>query len=274
MRIGCVRVGGARRWACLSDEGAAPLPATTIEQLVAWVDAGGVSDGAVCAEAVLGTDPPLRPGKVVGVGLNYRDHAAEVGAALSDSPLLFAKPVTSVVGPNAPILVDVRVTAFPDWEVELAVVVGRRMRAVPVEQALAHVLGYTVANDVTARDLQEADGQWFRAKSIDTFCPLGPWIVTPDEVGDPQALRLEARVNGELVQQSTTAEMHASVAELLSFCSRHFTLESGDVLLTGTPPGVGISMTPPRPLRAGDVVEVEVERIGTLVNPVEQVERG
>lgn len=270
MRIARVRDGSTVRWGALVQGGVAPLPFATVDELADWARSDA-APGPASAEIALGSEPPIRPPQIIGVGLNYVDHAAEVGADLPERPLLFAKPPTSVIGAGVPIRVDRRVTTFPDWEVELAVVVGQRMQRVALERALDYVLGYTVANDVTARDIQQADGQWFRAKSLGTFCPLGPWIVTPDEIGDPQTLGLSARVNGELVQRSTTEKMCFSVAELLTFCSRHFVLEPGDVLLTGTPSGVGMSMAPPRSLRAGDVVEVEVERIGTLRNPVEEI---
>jgi 5-carboxymethyl-2-hydroxymuconate isomerase len=210
----------------------------------------------------------LRPGKVVGVGLNYRDHAAEAGVAAPASPLLFAKPASSVIGPGEPIVVDPAVTRFADWEVELAVVVGRPLLRATPDEARTAVFGYTVANDVTARDVQQAEGQWTRAKSLHTFCPLGPVVVRPGELGDPGELALRTRLNGELVQDSSTREMTVGVFDLLAFCSHSFLLEPGDVLLTGTPPGVGMSMTPPRPLRHGDVVECEIEGIGRLRNPV------
>jgi 2-keto-4-pentenoate hydratase/2-oxohepta-3-ene-1,7-dioic acid hydratase in catechol pathway len=183
-------------------------------------------------------------------------------------PLVFAKFPSSVIGPGEPIRIDRSLTQRVDWEVELAVVVGRRMRDVPEGDALAHVFGYTVGNDVSARDLQFGDGQWVRGKSLDTFCPLGPVVVTADELPDPQALGLRTRVNGETVQDSNTSEMVFGVAELLSFCSRSFTLEPGDVVLTGTPWGCGEFMDPKRSLQHGDVVEVEVDGIGVLRNEV------
>jgi 5-carboxymethyl-2-hydroxymuconate isomerase len=155
-----------------------------------------------------------------------------------------------------------------DWEVELAVVIGRRMRNVPVEAALDYVFGYTVANDVSARDVQFSDGQWTRGKSFDTFCPLGPVVVTPDEIGALDGLRLTTKVNGELMQDDTTANMIFGVAEILAYCSRNFTLEPGDVVLSGTPSGCGEFMDPPRSLAPGDVVEVAVEGIGALRNSV------
>lgn len=211
---------------------------------------------------------PLRPGKVVAIGLNYLDHIREAGLQAPARPLVFAKFPSSVIGPGATIRIDPRVTERVDWEVELAVVVGRSMRDVPAERALDHVFGYTVGNDISARDVQFGDGQWVRGKSLHSFCPLGPLIVTTDEIPDPQALDLATRVNGETVQDSSTREMVFGVAELLAYCSRSFTLDPGDVLLTGTPWGCGEFMDPPWSLRPGDVVEAEVERIGTLRNPV------
>ncbi|HZV74994.1 MAG TPA: fumarylacetoacetate hydrolase family protein [Conexibacter sp.] len=214
---------------------------------------------------------PLRPAKIVAIGLNYADHVREAGMEAPARPLVFAKFTSSLVADGDVIEIDCAIAERVDWEVELAVVVGRRMRNVLAEQALASVFGYTVANDVSARDVQFGDGQWIRGKSLDTFCPLGPAIVTADEVADPQALALRTRVNGETVQDSTTAEMVFGVAELLAFCSRSFTLDPGDVLLTGTPWGCGEFMDPPRSLRDGDVVEVEVDGVGRLRNPVREV---
>jgi 5-carboxymethyl-2-hydroxymuconate isomerase len=211
---------------------------------------------------------PLRPGKVVAIGLNYADHVRETGMTAPAEPLVFAKLPSSVVGPDAPIVIDHGLTERVDWEVELGVVIGRRLHRCDAEEAMAGILGYTVGNDVSARDLQFGDGQWVRGKSLDTFCPLGPVIVTPDEIPDPQALRLSTRVNGETVQDSSTAEMIFGVADILVHCARAFTLEPGDVILTGTPWGCGEFMDPKRALSPGDVVEVEVERIGVLRNPV------
>jgi 5-carboxymethyl-2-hydroxymuconate isomerase len=211
---------------------------------------------------------PVEPRKIVCIGLNYLDHIRETGSEAPKSPLVFAKFTSSIVGPTDPIRIPTDVTRRVDWEVELAVVIGRPARNVAPEQALEHVFGYTVANDVSARDLQFGDGQWVRGKSIDTFCPLGPVVVTADEVPDPQGLHLTTRVNGELVQDATTDLMVFDVATLISFCSHSFTLEPGDVLLTGTPWGCGEFMEPKRSLAAGDVVECAIEGIGTLRNPV------
>lgn len=211
---------------------------------------------------------PLRPGKIVAIGLNYMDHVRETGMDAPERPLVFAKFPSSVIGPQEQIVIDPELAGRVDWEVELAVVIGKRLRNASAEDALDGVFGYTVGNDVSARDVQFSDGQWARAKSFDTFCPLGPSIVTANEVGDPQGLALQTRVNGETVQSSSTSEMVFGVAELLAFCSRSFTFEPADVLLTGTPWGCGEFMEPRRSLKAGDVVECEISEIGILRNPV------
>ncbi len=224
-------------------------------------------------DTVLAESDGVRPnlGKIVAIGLNYRDHVRETGMELPSRPLVFAKFATSVIADGEPIVIDRSITERVDWEVELAVVVGRRMTRVAVDDALEHVLGYTVANDVSARDVQFADAQWVRGKSLDTFCPLGPVVVPAADINDPQALGLRTRVNGETMQDSSTAEMIFDVAELLSFCSHSFTLAPGDVVLTGTPWGCGEFMDPARSLQQGDVVEVEIDGIGKLRNPVEEL---
>jgi 5-carboxymethyl-2-hydroxymuconate isomerase len=209
---------------------------------------------------------PLRPGKIVAVGRNYREHAAEESATLPSAPLLFAKFPSAVVGDGATITWSAGLSAQVDYEAELAVVIGRHARNIAVDQALDHVLGYTCLNDVSARDLQVGDGQWTRAKSLDTFCPMGPSLVTADEIPDPGALRLRCRVNGEVRQDASTAELVHGVAELIAYCSQSFTLEPGDVIATGTPGGVGAFRDPPVFLADGDTVEVEIERVGTLTN--------
>ncbi len=211
---------------------------------------------------------PIQPGAIIGVGLNYVDHIRETGLETPVTPLLFSKLSNSVIGPDAEIEFDPEITSQVDWEVELAVVIGRRCWQVSREDALTHVAGYMVANDVSARDVQFADGQWLRGKSLPTFCPLGPVLVTPDEVPNPQSLALSTRVNGETVQLSSTDLMIFAVDELIAFCSRNFVLEPGDVILTGTPWGCGGFADPPRFLSDGDTVEVEVESIGVLTNPV------
>jgi 5-carboxymethyl-2-hydroxymuconate isomerase len=209
-----------------------------------------------------------RPGKIVAIGLNYMAHVRESGAEAPKRPLVFAKFPTSVIGPDEPIRIPRGLTERVDWEVELAAVIGREARGVAAADALSYVRGYTIGNDVSARDLQFADGQWVRAKSLDTFCPLGPEVVALD---DPQNVKLQTRVNGEVMQDSNTSEMIFGVAELISFCSHSFTLEPGDVILTGTPWGCGEFMEPKRSLHDGDVVECEIEGIGVLRNPVVEV---
>ncbi len=211
--------------------------------------------------------PVPRPGKIVAIGLNYNAHAAEQGIEAPLFPTIFAKFPSSVVGHGATVRWDPELAKAVDYEAELALVIGRTARLVSEADALDHVLGFTCANDVTARDLQRADRQWVRGKSLDTFCPLGPVLVTRDEIPDPQNLRISCTVSGERLQDATTADMIFSVAELIAYCSRAFTLEPGDVLLTGTPPGVGVYREPQRLLRDGDEMVVEIERIGRLSNP-------
>jgi 5-carboxymethyl-2-hydroxymuconate isomerase len=206
-----------------------------------------------------------RPGKIVAIGLNYMDHVRESKAEPPPRPLIFAKFTTAVINHEEQIVIPRRLTERVDWEVELAVIIGERASHVGEDEALKYVRGYTVGNDVSARDLQFADGQWVRAKSLDTFCPLGPKVV---ELDDPQNLKLQTRVNGELMQDSNTKEMIFGVAELISYCSHSFVLEPGDVILTGTPWGCGEFMDPKRSLHDGDVVECEIEGIGVLRNPV------
>jgi 5-carboxymethyl-2-hydroxymuconate isomerase len=208
------------------------------------------------------------PGKIVAIGLNYMDHVRESGATPPEKPLVFAKFTTSLIGDGEEIRIPTAITQRVDWEVELAVVIDKQATGVSSADALSYVRGYTVANDVSARDVQFADGQWVRAKSLDTFCPLGAELV---QVDDPQDLKLTTRVNGEVVQDSNTSEMIFGVAELISFCSHSFTLEPGDVILTGTPWGCGEFMEPKRSLKDGDVVECEIEGVGVLRNPVVEV---
>jgi 2-keto-4-pentenoate hydratase/2-oxohepta-3-ene-1,7-dioic acid hydratase in catechol pathway len=272
-------------------EGAKIAPLTprtgfaTVDDLVA-AGAGAWAETAVAAAEALASEdaveldgvelsaPLTAPSKIACIGLNYRDHCRETGLAEPARPLVFAKFLSSLTGPGAPISWPAGLTEKVDWEVELAAVIGRRLREVAVEDALDGVFGYTVANDVSARDLQFSDEQWVRGKSLDTFCPLGPSIVTAEEFGDPQDKKLALRVNGETRQDSTTAEMIFSTAEIVSFLSHNFTLEPGDLVLTGTPWGCGGFADPPTFLQAGDIVEAEVEGIGILANPVEGPESG
>ena len=212
--------------------------------------------------------PFARPSKIVCVGLNYRDHAEESGMELPSRPLLFAKWPNSLIGPGEPIVLPEQATDV-DYEAELGVVIGKRAQSVSVADALDYVAGYCCANEVSARDIQFADGQWTRGKSFDTFGPVGP-IVPADQVPDPQALGIRCLLNGEAVQDSSTAQMVFTVAEVIAFISDGITLEPGDLILTGTPAGVGLGRKPPVYLADGDVVTIEIESVGTLTNPVER----
>ena len=215
---------------------------------------------------------PLQPGVIYGVGLNYRAHAMETGAQLPDSPVIFMKPPTAVIDPGRPLRLPAACEHGPevDYEAELAVVIGKTARDVTVDTALEHVLGYTCANDVSARRWQKhgGGGQWVRGKSFDTFCPLGPVLVTADEIENPQALSISSMLNGRTMQSSSTADMIFPVAELIAFISRDTTLLPGTVILTGTPEGVGFARKPPVYLMTGDTIEITIGGIGTLSNPV------
>ena len=200
---------------------------------------------------------PIQPTKILCVGRNYVAHAREHGAEVPEVPLLFLKPPSALIGPDQPVLIPPQ-SQRVEHEAELAAVIGVRGRWIPPELALDHVLGYTVANDVTARDLQFRDGQWTRGKGFDTFCPLGPWIETEF---DPSDVLITCHVNGELRQMASTRDMVFSVRQLIAFASSVMTLEPGDLLLTGTPEGVG-------PLLSGETVEVTIEGLGTLRNPI------
>jgi 2-keto-4-pentenoate hydratase/2-oxohepta-3-ene-1,7-dioic acid hydratase in catechol pathway len=211
--------------------------------------------------------PIERPGKIVCVGLNYRDHAEEQGAPLPEAPLLFAKWQNALIGPDEPIVIPPIVTKC-DYEAELGVVIGARVRNTSLESALEAVAGYTCVNDVSARDLQFADGQWTRGKSPDTFCPVGPRLVPRDEVPDPQQLAIRAVLNGETMQESSTSNMVFGVAALIAYITRTITLEPGDLIATGTPAGVGAFRTPPVFMQPGDEITIEIEGLGALTNPV------
>jgi 2-keto-4-pentenoate hydratase/2-oxohepta-3-ene-1,7-dioic acid hydratase in catechol pathway len=221
-------------------------------------------------EEVRATDlgPPLAdPDKIVCLGLNYQDHAAEVRRSVSQTPDLFAKFRNALIGPFAPILLPPVSNAI-DYEGELAVVIGRRCKSVAQRGALEYVAGFMVMNDVSARDLQRRTSQWLAGKSLDGFAPTGPGIVPVALVGDPQRLMITTRLNGNVVQRASTAEMISSVEDAISFISSVMTLEPGDIIATGTPGGVGSAQVPPRYLQPGDRVEVDIEGVGTISNPV------
>lgn len=214
-------------------------------------------------------DPAKRLGACVGgtgkfmcIGLNYADHAAESGMQVPSEPVLFMKASSAICGPNDPIIIP-RGSQKTDWEVELAVIIGTRGKYISEADALNHVAGYAVANDVSERSFQaERQGQWTKGKSCDNFGQLGPWLVTRDEVADPQDLSMYCRVNGETMQNGSTRTMVYGVAYLVSYLSQFFTLHPGDVISTGTPPGVGLGMKPPRYLKAGEVVELGIQGLG------------
>ncbi len=211
--------------------------------------------------------PVPTPSKIIGIGLNYRDHAAETGQELPTRPTVFAKFPNALTGPYDPIVLPAESNSV-DYEGELGVVIGRRARFVPEDEALSYVGGYLAVNDVSARDVQNWTSQWSLGKSFDTFAPVGPFLVTAADVPDPQNLEIETRVNGVTVQHSNTANMVFTVAALISQLSAVMTLEPGDIIATGTPGGIGGAQNPPRFLKDGDIVEVEIERLGCLRNPV------
>ncbi len=216
--------------------------------------------------------PPLLPTSILCIGVNYRMHATETGLSLPEHPILFLKNPGAVTGPNSDIVIPVSCLEPPqvDFEVELAVIIGKETKNVERENALDHILGYTCANDISARVWQKHGGgkQWCRGKSFDTFCPLGPDLVTRDEIEDPQKLAMECRLNKQIMQNASTADMIFSVAEIIAYLSESTTLLPGTVILTGTPNGVGFTRTPPVYLKPGDLLETTIEGIGTLSNQV------
>lgn len=212
--------------------------------------------------------PIPNPSKVLAIGLNYIDHIRETNSKTPSIPIMFSKLVSSVIGPGDAIRWDPNETAKVDWECELAVVIGRRAYRVPEENAFDVIVGYMNGNDVSARDLQSERGdQWIRGKSLDTFCPLGPYLVTKDEIPDPHNLKIRTLVNGAVMQDSNTKELLFKIPHLIAYLSRAFTLLPGDVIVTGTPPGVGSARKPPVFLKHGDVVTIETEGLGSLTNP-------
>src|SRR6266487_1644226 len=211
--------------------------------------------------------PVLRPGKVICLGLNYRDHAAEAGMAIPEYPVLFHKVAGSLIGHNQSIIIP-RTSSKIDFEGELTIIIGRRGKYLAEDEALSYIAGYTIGNDVSARDLQFRTSQWTTGKMLDTFCPLGPALVTRDEVPDPNALRIKTTLNGQVMQDGNTADMIFHVPFIVSYISEIVTLEPGDVILTGTPAGIGNTRTPPVFMKPGDTISVEIERLGILTNPL------
>ena len=218
-------------------------------------------------ESVSLLQPVLRPGKVICLGLNYRDHAKEAGMAIPEYPVLFHKVAGSLIGHNQPVVVP-RSSSKIDFEGELTIIIGRRGKYIAEHEALSYIAGYTIGNDVSARDLQFRTSQWTTGKMLDTFGPLGPALVTCDEVPYPNALQIKTTLNGQVMQDGNTAEMIFRVPFIVSYISEIVTLEPGDVILTGTPAGIGNTRTPPVFMKPGDTVSVEIERLGVLTNPL------
>lgn len=230
------------------------------------LSAGMANRGVLMSEVSIAA-PLRRPGKIICVGRNYAEHAKEGAAEIPDRPMLFSKFSTAVLDPGAPIVKPIETEAL-DYEGELAVVIGKRGRRVSEANAYDYVFGYTIMNDVTARDIQYGDKQWLRGKSFDTFAPMGPCITTADEIDDPHQLTIETRVNGAIRQSAHTGSMIFKIPQLIAFASNAFTLEPGDIISTGTPEGVGYFMEPKGLLQAGDRVQIQIEKLGVLENPV------
>jgi len=237
-----------------------------LEKAAAFADQSPASARYKLSEVKLRAPIP-RPNKLICVGLNYRDHAAETGAQIPTVPTIFNKFPTAVIGPGDNIVLP-RVSKAPDYEAEFAFVIGRGGRHIGAEDWRNHVFGYTIVNDVTARDYQRATSQWLMGKTFDTFAPMGPWIVTADEIEDPHSLDIQIEINGEILQDSNTRELIFKVPDLIAFLSSVFTLEPGDIISTGTPAGVGFVRKPPRFLQPGDDIVVKIPAIGELRNPV------
>lgn len=270
MKLVTYSVGGAEpRVGALEDGEIRPLGG---ESMIEFIERGGSpepgEDTVPLEEARLHA-PIARPPKLIAIGLNYVDHAEETGAPIPEKPVVFTKYQNTIIGPGETIRIP-PITKQVDYEAELAVIIGRTARNVSESEALDYVFGYMNANDVSARDLQFSEGgQWTRSKSLDTFGPTGPYIVTKEEIPDPQKLYVKAILNGEVVQDGTTEKMIFPVSEVVAFLSTGMTLEPGDIIITGTPPGVGMARDPQLWMKPGDEITIEIEGLGTLTNPVE-----
>ncbi len=240
--------------------------ADALDRVRRWIS-GAASSHARDPAGITFAAPIPRPPKLICIGLNYRDHAAEAKLALPEVPTMFAKFPTSVIGHGHPIVLP-RNSVKPDYEAEFAVVIGRRGRHIAADDWHDYVFGYTILNDVSARDFQMATSQWMIGKTFDTFAPIGPAIVTADEIADPHSLRISLTINGETLQDSNTGNLIFRVPQLIAYLSSVFTLEPGDIIATGTPAGVGFARKPPRWLKPGDQVKIQIEGIGELFNPV------
>lgn len=240
----------------------------TLRQTAAWAEANEVSESYPLSGVKLSM-PITNPSKIICVGLNYMDHCVEQNIDVPKSPVLFVKFPSSLIGHEEPITWPGEISSQVDYEAELAVIIGREARNVSADRAYDYIAGYSILNDISARDVQFGDQQWVRGKSFDTFCPMGPFIVTPDELGDPMNLPIKLRLNGETMQDSNTREMIFKLPYLIEFITKTCTLLPGDVISTGTPAGVGIFREPKVLLKPGDLLEVEIEGLGLLRNPVE-----
>ncbi len=278
-----LRVGeaGAERPAVRLENGRMIDVSSTVREIDGpWLEGGGVerlasrlaegTDGFPVVDGSVRIGPPVaRPGHIIAIGLNYEDHAKEAGMDLPSEPVIFSKAPSSYNGPNDPVQIP-EGSVETDWEVELGVVIGKRALNLPDDEtAMAHVAGYCICNDVSERTFQLKHGPtWIKGKSAPTFCPTGPWLATPDEIPDPQNLAMSLSVNGETRQRGSTSTMIFGVAHLVRYTSRFMALEAGDLISTGTPPGVGMGMKPPVYLRPGDVMELEIDGLGTQRQPV------
>jgi len=238
------------------------------KQAVNWVLSNKADNLTIPLKEVVIQAPLTNPSKVIGIGLNYADHCREQNIPLPESVLLFAKFPSSIIGPEESITWDASESQAVDYEAEVAVIIGREAFRIEAEDAWDYVAGYTIVNDISARDAQFADKQWVRGKSFDTFCPIGPYLATLDEIEDPDNLNIKTRLNGDLVQDSNTKEMVFKIPEIISFISRSITLVPGDIICTGTPDGVGYFCDPKVLLQPGDVVEIEIDGLGLLRNPI------
>jgi len=274
MRLGALRTRAGRQTVVDLNQAEPRLPADMLGFLEVGDAARQLAESVVAhaqADMDLGDvvlkAPVPRPGKIICIGLNYRDHAEETGQAIPEYPTVFSKYSTATIGPFEPIVLP-RVSQKVDYEGELGVVIGRRGRYIPESHALEHVAGYLAFHDVSARDFQMRTSQWTIGKTFDTFAPMGPALVTADEIPDPHSLSIRVTVSGEVVQSSNTRNLIFSVPQLIAYLSQVMTLEPGDVIATGTPGGVGVARKPPRFLKPGDEVRIEIEQVGALVNPV------
>ena len=277
-RLGALHVQNGQEMVVDLNRAEPRLPANILEFLAAGelartLAAGTLQRAPATAvyelKAVTLKAPIPNPGKIICIGLNYRDHAAETNQALPEVPVVFAKYANTIIGPGEPILLP-RVTQRVDYEAELAVVIGKRGRYISEAEAMSYVAGYTVFNDVSARDYQMRTSQWTMGKTFDTFAPFGPALVTADEIPDPHALDIRLSINGETLQDSNTRHLIFSVPTLVAYLSEVMTLEPGDLIATGTPAGVGFTRQPPRFLHPGETVRVEIEGVGVLENPVKE----